>query len=59
MATACSDEPGIVDGPYHGDAFPDRLYDAFMTAYAQTRGFAVPGIDYDAEFEPADVCVSE
>lgn len=39
-----------------GDPFPDALYDAFMTAYAQTRGFDVPGVDYDAEFEPADVC---
>jgi enoyl-[acyl-carrier protein] reductase/trans-2-enoyl-CoA reductase (NAD+) len=39
-----------------GDAVPDALYDAFMTAYAQTRGFAVPGIDYDAEFDPAAVC---
>lgn len=39
-----------------GDAFPDALYDSFMTAYAQTRGFSVPGIDYDAEFDPAAVC---
>ena len=39
-----------------GDAFPDPLYDAFMTAYAQTRGFAVPGIDYDAELDPATLC---
>jgi enoyl-[acyl-carrier protein] reductase / trans-2-enoyl-CoA reductase (NAD+) len=39
-----------------GDAFPDGLYDAFMTAYAQTRGFAVPGVDYEAELDPAAVC---
>lgn len=39
-----------------GEPFPDALYDAFMAAYAQTRGFAVPGIDYEAEFEPAAVC---
>jgi len=41
-----------------GEPFPDPLYDAFMTAYAQTRGFAVPGIDYDAEFDPAVVCAA-
>lgn len=35
-----------------GDAFPDHLYDAFMTAYARTRGFDVPGVDYHAEFDP-------
>jgi enoyl-[acyl-carrier protein] reductase / trans-2-enoyl-CoA reductase (NAD+) len=39
-----------------GDVFPDALYDAFMTAYAQTRGFSVPGIDYEAELDPAVVC---
>jgi enoyl-[acyl-carrier protein] reductase / trans-2-enoyl-CoA reductase (NAD+) len=39
-----------------GDAFPDALYDAFMTAYAQTRGFSVPGIDYEAELDPVAVC---
>lgn len=39
-----------------GEPFPDALYDGFMDAYARTRGFAVPGIDYDAEFEPAEVC---
>lgn len=41
-----------------GEPFPDARYDAFMTAYAQTRGFAVPGIDYEAEFEPAAVCAA-
>lgn len=39
-----------------GEPFPDALYDAFMTAYAQTRGFSVPGVDYEAEFDPAAVC---
>jgi enoyl-[acyl-carrier protein] reductase/trans-2-enoyl-CoA reductase (NAD+) len=39
-----------------GDPFPDPLYDAFMTAYAQTRGFSVPGIDYEAELDPAAIC---
>lgn len=42
-----------------GDEFPGALYDAFMNAYAQTRGFSVPGIDYDAEFDPAVVCAAE
>jgi enoyl-[acyl-carrier protein] reductase / trans-2-enoyl-CoA reductase (NAD+) len=43
-------------GAHPGDVFPDGLYDAFMTAYAQTRGFAVPGVDYEAELDPAAVC---
>ena len=39
-----------------GDAFDDRLYDAFMSAYAATRGFDVPGVDYEAEFDTDEVC---
>jgi enoyl-[acyl-carrier protein] reductase/trans-2-enoyl-CoA reductase (NAD+) len=39
-----------------GDPFDDRLYDAFMTAYARTRGFAVEGVDYEAEFDTHEVC---
>lgn len=39
-----------------GDAFSDALYDAFMHEYAQTRGFGVPGVDYEAELDPAAVC---
>ncbi len=39
-----------------GDPFDDRLYDAFMDAYARTRGFAVEGVDYDAEFDTDEVC---
>lgn len=39
-----------------GDRFDDRLYDAFMTAYAATRGFDVPGVDYDAELDTDEVC---
>lgn len=34
-----------------GDEFDGALYDRFMSAYAQTRGFDVPGVDYDAEFD--------
>ena len=34
-----------------GQPFPEALYDRFMTAYAQTRGFDVPGVDYEAEFD--------
>ncbi|MEM9452912.1 MAG: hypothetical protein AAGF11_01950 [Myxococcota bacterium] len=41
-----------------GEPFPDPLYDAFLAAYAQTRGFSVPGIDYDAEFDPAQICAA-
>jgi trans-2-enoyl-CoA reductase len=40
-----------------GDAFERELYDRFMTAYARTRGFAVPGVDYEAEFDTDAVCV--
>ena len=39
-----------------GDAFDRGLYDRFMTAYARTRGFAVPGVDYAAEFDTDSVC---
>jgi len=39
-----------------GEPFPEPLYDAFMRAYAQTRGFDVSGVDYEAEFDPAEVC---
>lgn len=39
-----------------GDRFDDRLYDAFMTAYAATRGFDVRGVDYDAELDTDEVC---
>ena len=34
-----------------GAPFDPRLYDAFMRAYSEPRGFAVPGIDYDAPFD--------
>ncbi|MBX7077964.1 MAG: hypothetical protein K1X88_02180 [Nannocystaceae bacterium] len=34
-----------------GDAFPDALYDRFMTEYARTRGFEIAGVDYEAEFD--------
>ncbi|MCH9682167.1 MAG: hypothetical protein K0V04_12085, partial [Deltaproteobacteria bacterium] len=39
-----------------GDAYSDALYDRFMDAYGRTRGFAVPGIDYEAEFDTDAVC---
>lgn len=39
-----------------GAAFPDGPFDAFMTAYAQTRGFEVDGVDYEAEFDTDEVC---
>ncbi len=34
-----------------GDVFAATLYDQFMSAYAQTRGFDVPGVDYQAAFD--------
>jgi enoyl-[acyl-carrier protein] reductase/trans-2-enoyl-CoA reductase (NAD+) len=42
-----------------GDPFDRALYDRFMTAYARTRGFAVPGVDYEAEFDTDAVCAIE
>lgn len=40
-----------------GEPFDEALYDRFMGAYAATRGFAIDGIDYEAEFDTDDVCV--
>jgi enoyl-[acyl-carrier protein] reductase/trans-2-enoyl-CoA reductase (NAD+) len=34
----------------HGMALDDVVYDRFMRAYAEPRGFAVAGVDYDAPF---------
>jgi enoyl-[acyl-carrier protein] reductase/trans-2-enoyl-CoA reductase (NAD+) len=39
-----------------GARFDDALYDRFMTEYARTRGFDVPGVDYDAEIDSDEVC---
>jgi enoyl-[acyl-carrier protein] reductase/trans-2-enoyl-CoA reductase (NAD+) len=39
-----------------GDAFDLSLYERFMAAYARTRGFGVPGVDYSEEFDTEDVC---
>jgi enoyl-[acyl-carrier protein] reductase/trans-2-enoyl-CoA reductase (NAD+) len=39
-----------------GDAFDRSLYERFMAAYARTRGFEVPGVDYAAEFDTDVVC---
>jgi enoyl-[acyl-carrier protein] reductase/trans-2-enoyl-CoA reductase (NAD+) len=41
-----------------GSVFPPALYDRFMTEYARTRGFDVPGVDYDAEFDTDEICAS-
>jgi enoyl-[acyl-carrier protein] reductase / trans-2-enoyl-CoA reductase (NAD+) len=45
------------DAARPGDPFPEALYDRFMTAYAQTRGFDVEGVDYEAEFDTDEICV--
>ena len=39
-----------------GDDFDLALYESFMKAYAQTRGFEVEGVDYEAEFDTDAVC---
>ncbi len=39
-----------------GSTFDARLYALFMSAYAQTRGFDVEGLDYEAEFDTFEVC---
>lgn len=39
-----------------GDPMDNRVYDRFFGEYAQTRGFSVPGVDYDAEFDTEVVC---
>lgn len=39
-----------------GAPFEQRLVDGFMRAYAETRGFEVDGVDYDAEFDSDAVC---
>lgn len=39
-----------------GSKFDNALYDGFMKAYAQTRGFEVEGVDYEAEFDTDEVC---
>lgn len=42
-----------------GDSFDVELYDRFMAAYARTRGFAVEGVDYQAQFDTDEVCEVE
>ena len=32
------------------------LFESFMRSYAQTRGFEIDGVDYDAEFDTDAVC---
>jgi len=34
-----------------GTTFPRALFDDFMRAYAQSRGFEIEGVDYDAAFD--------
>ena len=42
---------------YHvGDAFDDALHDRFIAEYARTRGFAVEGVDYAADFDTDAIC---
>jgi enoyl-[acyl-carrier protein] reductase/trans-2-enoyl-CoA reductase (NAD+) len=52
LAEAVQDEMSARDGAFAaGDRFPDELYDKFLTAYAQTRGFDIEGVDYEAEID--------
>lgn len=39
-----------------GASFPRERFDAFMRAYAQTRGFEIDGVDYAAPFDTDQVC---
>jgi enoyl-[acyl-carrier protein] reductase/trans-2-enoyl-CoA reductase (NAD+) len=39
-----------------GDAFDRGRYERFMEEYAKTRGFAIEGVDYEAEFDTDEVC---
>jgi len=39
-----------------GDAFDDALFDRFLREYARTRGFAIDGVDYSAEFDTENIC---
>ncbi len=39
-----------------GSTFDKALYERFMSAYAQTRGFDIAGVDYQAEFDTLEVC---
>ncbi len=39
-----------------GDPFDPALYERFMAAYGQTRGFGVAGVDYTAPFDTDAVC---
>lgn len=45
----------IYDGLLPGSDYSRPAFDDFMTAYAQTRGFDVPGVDYSAEFDVAEL----
>lgn len=39
-----------------GGAVPRELFERFIKSYAQTRGFEVPGVDYEAAFDTEKVC---
>lgn len=39
-----------------GKSFPRALFDDFMKAYAQSRGFEVDGVDYEATFDTDAIC---
>lgn len=42
-----------------GGEVPRALFDRFISAYAQTRGFEVPGVDYEAAFDTDKICSGE
>lgn len=44
------------DGYAVGDSFDGALFDRFLRDYAQTRGFALDDVDYDAEFDTDSIC---
>ncbi len=39
-----------------GSSFDNALFDRFLRDYAQTRGFAMDEVDYDAEFDTDAIC---
>lgn len=39
-----------------GAAVDTKLFNDFIQAYSQTRGFCVPGVDYAASFDTDEIC---
>jgi enoyl-[acyl-carrier protein] reductase/trans-2-enoyl-CoA reductase (NAD+) len=39
-----------------GAEFDRKLFEPFMAAYSRTRGFAIEGVDYQAEFDTDAIC---